>query len=98
MSDYRKGVVDKPNNLKYSFDFMEDEAKSWKCEHITKSMIAFLPYGIFNLSTFDVEAGYQFIQKDYYGKPINDLSEYLRERNLYIDYLYQKYKKKKRLA
>ena len=33
-----------------------------------------------------------------FAKPINDLSEYLRERNLYIDYLYQKYKKKKRLS
>ena len=98
MSDYRKGVVDKPNNLKYSFDFMEDEAKSWKCGYITRGQLAMLPYGFFQFSSFDEKAGYQFIQKDYYGKPINDLSEYLRERNLYIDYLYQKYKKKKRLA
>ena len=55
-------------------------------------MIAFLLYGIFNFSQFDVEAGYQFIQIDYYGKTIDNLSEYLRERNLFIDYLYQKYK------
>lgn len=93
MHNYKKDEqTNKPNNLKYRFDFMEDEVKSWKCEYITKSMIAFLPYGIFNFSQFDVEAGYQFIQIDYYGKTIDNLSEYLRERNLFIDYLYQKYK------
>lgn len=94
MPDYKKDKqIHKPNNLKYSFDFMEDAVKSWKCEHITKSMIAFLPYGIFNFSSFDEEAEYKFIQIDCYGKSIDNLSEYLRERNLFIDYLYQKYKR-----
>ena len=37
MPNYKKDEqTNKPNNLKYRFDFMEDEVKSWKCEHIKK--------------------------------------------------------------
>lgn len=78
MSDCRKGVVGKPNILKYRFDFMEDAVKSWKLGYITRKDIAWIPYGFAQFSSSDEEYGYQFIMRDYYGKPINDLSEYLR--------------------
>ena len=50
MPDYKKDEqTHKPNNLKYSFDFMEDYVKSWKCGYITRGQPAMLPYGIFSI-------------------------------------------------
>ena len=73
----------------YKFDYMEDWVKEWKCEHITKSMIQMLPYDILIFADL-TDSGYM---KDHYGKDIKDMQEWSRQRSLYVDYLYNKYKR-----
>ena len=85
----KRGTGYKEGKTIYKFDYMEDWVKEWKCEHITKSMIQMLPYDIFIFADL-TDSGYM---KDHYDNDIKDMEEWSRQRSLYVDYLYNKYKR-----
>lgn len=76
--DWNKKIIQK-----YRFDYLEDAVKEWKCEHITKSMLESLPFGILF-----------YEGKDFYGEEIEDINFWYNQRKKYIEeYLYPKYKR-----
>ena len=85
----KRGPGYKEDKTIYKFDYMEDWVKEWKCEHITKNMIQMLPYDILIFADL-TDSGYM---KDHYGNDIKDMEEWSRQRSLYVDYLYNKYKR-----
>lgn len=76
---------------KYRFDNIRYDVMNWSPEvreTMTKQMIHMIPYGLFYWS--DLIKG--LIIRDYFGKIIDDYDEWKKQREEYIDNLYNKLK------
>lgn len=76
---------------KYCFDYIKEDVMKWAPDarkNVTKQMMYMIPCGLFYWS--DLEKG--LIIKDYYGEVIDDYDEWSKEREEYIDSLYNNLK------
>ena len=78
---------------KYCFDNIRYDVMNWSSEvrkTMTKQMIYMIPHGVFYWSDF--EKG--MIIRDCFGDVIDDYDEWKRQREEYIDNLYNELKEK----
>ena len=76
---------------KYKFDYIRENVEGWLPEfkkNITKQMIEITPYGIFVWNDIIKSS-----VLDYYGESIEDFDEWKKQREEYIDSLYNELKK-----
>lgn len=79
---------------KYRFDNIRHTVMNWNPEvrkTMTKQMIYMIPHGLFYWS--DLKKG--LIIKDYFGEVIDDYEDWEKQREEYIDNLYNELKNRK---
>ena len=76
----------------YCFDYIKENINRWSPDvkkNITKDMIGLTPYGIFVWNDIT-----RSLILDWYGEPIEDFEDWKRQREEYIDKLYNELKGK----
>ena len=82
---------------KYKFDYLENNVKQWSDDikkNMTKQMLFNLPYYITFWSELDLE-NHKYINYtfDFYNNVIDDIDNWKKQRDNFINKLYLKYKK-----
>ena len=77
-------------NKKYCFDYIEENVKRWNpslLEDITKEMLLNTPLCV---NFFSTDVDNITPPRDYYGEVIDDIDDWFKQREVYIDELYDR--------